>query len=103
MSVIMWVLIIAVVVFLAIAFKAKEIRHKLGLFVAVMIFLFLVFSFFQVYSSHKVDLTTYEGVTKAGKLYALWLGQVFDNVKGTTMYIIKQDWGLNSTKASKIK
>jgi hypothetical protein len=96
----LWLLIAAVVVFLVFAFKAKEIRHKAGLVLATVFFLFLLFSVIQVYRSNKLDLTSFEGVVQAGKIYFSWLGQIFGNIKGTAGYAIKQDWSVNSNLSS---
>jgi glucan phosphoethanolaminetransferase (alkaline phosphatase superfamily) len=97
MTILLWVFVIALVVILMLVFKAKEVRHKIGFVIASVICLFLIFSFVQVYKSHKIDLTTFDGFVQATKAYFAWLGQLFNNVKQTTSYAIKQDWGINST------
>jgi len=93
-----WIFVALFLVVLMMVFKAKEVRHKMGFLVVACICLFLAFSFFQVYKTHKVDLKSFEGVVTAGKLYFSWLGHVFTNVKDTVGYAIKQDWSVNSTQ-----
>ncbi|MEK6893017.1 MAG: hypothetical protein AABX07_02335 [Nanoarchaeota archaeon] len=97
MSLLMWILVIGLIVTFMLVFKAKEVRHKTSFVIVTVICLFLIFSFIQVYKSNKVDLTTFDGVMKAAKVYFVWLGQLFDNIKQTTSYAIKQNWGVNST------
>jgi len=96
MSPIMWFFIIVLVLFLALAFKAKEVRHKIGLVVILTIVLFLIFSALQVYKSKQVDLTTFDGMSTAGKVYVAWLSEIYLNVKGAVGYVGKQDWNIKN-------
>ena len=98
-----WLLIVLLIVLLMVLFKAKEVRHKISLIAIVGIFLFLIFSFIQIYQSHKADLTTFDGIVKAGKIYVSWLGQLFGNIGKTVGFAVKQDWGINSTQINTLK
>lgn len=96
-----WIILVgAVLVVLLLAFKFKEIRHKFFLIIIALVLLFLVFSFAQVYSLHKADLTTFDGIVSVGKLYFLWLGNMFSNLGKATSFVIHQDWGLNITNST---
>ena len=101
MSVIFWVCLGLLLVFLTLAFKAKEIRHKMGLLFVVMICLFLIFSAIQIYRSKTTDLTTFDGLMSALKIYFSWLGQIFHNTKGIVGYTIQQDWSINNSIGAK--
>ena len=92
-----WLLIGIIIIVLLVAFKFKEIRHKFGLVVIAIVFIFLLLSFVQIYKSNKSDLSTFDGVTKVGKLYFSWLGNLFGNLGKVTTYAIHQDWSLNMT------
>ncbi len=91
----MWILIILLILILIVMFKFKEIRHKIGLLVVTGILLFLIFSIAQLYRSHSLDLTSFDGIVAAGKIYFSWLGNVFHNLVKTSSYVVQQNWGLN--------
>ena len=74
-------------------FKFKEFRHKFGLIVVIVLVLFLVASFGQLYVSNDLNLTSFDGIVKAGKVYFGWLGNAADNLFKVSTYAVKQDWG----------
>jgi len=89
--------IVVVLIVLAVIFKFKEIRHKIGLIVAIFLFLFLVASVLHLYkNSDKVDLTSFDGVVSTGKLYFSWLGSIASNVIKVGGYAVNQDWSFDS-------
>jgi len=95
-----WVIIAIIVIAALFLLKFKETRHKLGFFVVLAIILFLVLGASHVYSKNKVDLTSFDGVMGAGKMYFSWLGQVFGNIGKVSSYVVKQDWGINESNNS---
>jgi amino acid permease len=98
MALITWLLIAAFIFILLLVFKAKEVRHKMEFLIVALLCLFLIFSFLQIYKTHKVNLKTFNGVVTAGKLYVAWLGQMFHNLADITGYAVHRDWSFNSTK-----
>jgi hypothetical protein len=88
-----WILIILAVLAIFLVLKFKEIRHKLGFVVVLLFLLFLSLSFWNVYNTHNIDISTFNGFVDAGKAYFSWLGGVIGNTKAVTTYAIKQDWG----------
>lgn len=97
----MWWLIIVGVLLLLLLFKFKEIRHKIGLTFVIVLLVFLVVSFGQLYASNDLDLTTFDGVMKAGKVYTSWLSSAIGNIAKVSTYAVKQDWGMNSSITGK--
>lgn len=87
-----WLIIALVVVVLFLILKYREIRHKLSFIVILVLLLVLGVTFWNVYSTNHLKLDSFDGVTRAGKVYFSWLGSVFGNLKGLTAYAIKQDW-----------
>ncbi len=81
-------------------FRAKEIKHRIGLIIISFLLIFLALSLYQIYSFNSVDLSTFDGVISAGKLYVSWLGTVFNSAKEVTSYAVHQDWALNVTNSS---
>jgi hypothetical protein len=84
-------LIVLVFLFL----KYREIRHKLSFVVILFLLLLLGLSFWNVYSTNKLDLGTFDGFVNAGKVYFNWIGGVLGNAKVLTTYAVKQDWGIS--------
>ena len=64
--------------------------------VILFLLLFLGLTFWNVYKTHDLDLSTFDGMTKAGKVYFSWLGSLLSNTKAVTTYAIKQDWNVNT-------
>ncbi|MBS3089561.1 hypothetical protein J4461_01620 [Candidatus Pacearchaeota archaeon] len=92
-----WYIIGALVVLALILLKFKEIRHQLGIFIGLGILVFLVISFGTLSASNDLDLTSFDGVVSASKLYIVWLGNLFTNVKGISTYVVNQPWGINES------
>ena|SRR3989338_513414 len=90
-----WLLISVLVVAAMVILKFKEIRHQAGMLVGLGLLVFLVLSFGTISATHNVDLTTFDGVTYAGKLYVVWLKSVVSNVGSVSSYVIKQDWSID--------
>ncbi len=94
--------LIAVLVFVGIVlFKAKELKHRLGLLVIAFLAIFLFLSVYQVYSTNSLDLSTFSGIVQAGKVYFSWLGTIFHNAGKVSSFAVQQDWGVNSSVLGK--
>lgn len=92
-----WVILGVVIVVLLIFFKFKETQHKLHLWFIGGFILFALGSIWTVYSTHAVDLTTFDGFMTLMKLYVLWLKQIGHNIADLTGYVVNQHWGSNVT------
>lgn len=95
-----WILIVIVLVVLILLFKYKEMRHKLGLTLAILLFLFVAVSVVHFYTNNTTDLSTFDGVVSAGKLYFSWLGSFASNIVKISGYAVNQDWSLGAKNAS---
>jgi len=102
-----WVLIgLLVFLGLAVVFKFQDVLFVLTLVKKYMfaifmitIILFFAFSLNFIHKSYNVDLSTGEGLAKAGQVYLIWLKDFFINLGRVTGYIANQEWGLNSTSS----
>lgn len=75
-----------------IAHEFKGIKHK---FTAILLIALIIFSYFSIVSAFKgkdIDLKSSQGIKAAGKMYFLWLGSAFLNIKIITANAIKMDW-----------
>ena len=102
-----FIAIVAFVIFLAL-FKSQDLMAILGfikkyMFTVIIIgfILFLSFVFYRVYSTHDINLGSYNGIIETGKLYLLWFKSAFDNLGRITGYAVNQDWVLNSTNTTR--
>jgi len=96
-----WWLIVLVVLVLLVLLKFKEFRHRFGLIAIIVLVLFMVASFGQLYASHNLDLTSFDGIVNAGKVYFGWLGNAGSNVLKLSTYAVKQDWGVTINEVNK--
>ncbi|MBI3334740.1 hypothetical protein HYZ97_04600 [Candidatus Pacearchaeota archaeon] len=97
-----WILALVILVLVFVFLKFKEVRHKIGLFLTALTILFLLVSVGGLYASHELDLSTFDGVVEAGRLYVSWLSAFGSNIAQLSGYVVHQDWGLsNSTSMRK--
>ena len=88
--------IISILAFIVIVlFKANEIKHRIGLLAITFLLIFLALSVYQVYTTNTLNLTNFDGIVGAGKIYFNWLGSLFHNAKKVSVFAIQQDWGVN--------
>jgi predicted ferric reductase len=89
------VLVLIVAIWLIIEFK--RFRHKILAVFLIVLILFTYFSFASVVKGKDLDLKTFSGMKEAGKLYFVWLGNIFKNVKVMTANAINLSWSINET------
>ena len=92
-----WWLIAIIVVGGLLLLRFKEVRHRFGLMVTLILIIFFVASVGQLYATHNLDLSSFDGIVSAGKVYFSWLGNALGNTLKVTSYVVKQDWSVNST------
>jgi len=78
-------------------FKAKYVQHKLYSVIIIAFLLFFYVSGARVVSENEVNLSTFDGVVTAVRLYFGWLGHVFTNTKVIVGNAFKMNWAGNST------
>lgn len=81
--------------------ELKRARHKIFAIFLIILILFTYISFSVVVKDKNIDLKSVQGVIEAGKLYFVWLGHTFGNVKTITANAIKMDWKGNETASEK--
>jgi hypothetical protein len=95
-----WFIIAGIAIIAIIALKFKHIEHRfhsLKTLLLVLVLAFLIFSVGQLYLSHAIDLTTFDGIVAAGRIYFSWLGGFFHNIVKISGYAVNQDWGMNTS------
>ena len=90
-----WVIILIAVIAVVIVSKVihfRHFQHKITAILIIVLTLFLYSTFTAVVHNHDIDLKTVPGVMSAGKVYVVWLGQAFNNLKTLTGNAVKMDW-----------
>jgi len=72
--------------------EVKRMRHKIFALVLIALILVSYIGFAGVMKNNNIDLKTVEGLSKATKLYFLWIGSAFGNMNTITTNAIKMDW-----------
>lgn len=91
------ILIIVLVVAIWLIIEFKRFRHKILAVFLILLVLFTYFSFAAVIRDKGLDLKSFEGVKEAGRLYVLWIGNAFKNVKIMTANAINMNWKPNES------
>lgn len=106
-----WIIIGALIIlFFVGAFKAQDIvaifsliKKYFLLIISVALILFLCFSFYHIYKTYNLDLTSFDGVMQGGKLYLLWMKSIFGNFGKITGYAVSQNWVLDNSTQVDVK
>jgi uncharacterized membrane protein len=72
--------------------ELKRFKHKIWAILVIGLIVFSYVSFSATLKNQDINYATLSGLTKAGKIYFLWLGSVIKNVKTITLNVIKMDW-----------
>lgn len=98
MSVVFIVAFVIVAVFLVV----KIIDRKQALAMKMVLALFFIFmvSAGYVYLMYDLDISSFDGLLDASKLYFFWLTDVFHTGARVTSYAIQQDWSVNMTNTT---
>ncbi len=92
-----WIVIAVLILVALFLLEFKDIKHRFFLFIVIIFLLFMFVSMGIVYFNYDIDLTSFDGVVKSGKIYFTWVGNFFSNFKDISGYAVKHDWGVNST------
>lgn len=91
--VITWIVLIVAVALIWLFFKARHFKHRTYAILIILIFVFFFVTGVKVIGDNKLDVTTFNGVLTAGKLYFSWLFQLGGNVKNLVGNAINMNWG----------
>ncbi len=72
--------------------EVKRMRHKIFAIFLIALILFTYLSFSAVLKNNDLDFKSVSGMTKATKLYFVWLGSSFGNLKVLTMNAVNMNW-----------
>lgn len=96
-AVTIFLVVLILVVAIWVLVELKRFRHKMFAIFLIILILFTYLSFIAVIKGKNFDLKTTEGLKSAGKLYVVWIGSVFQNIKTITANAIHMNWRANET------
>ena len=91
-------IVAALIVAVWVLIEIKRFKHKIFAIFLIVLILFTYLSFSYTLSGHDINFKSVTGLEEAGKLYFVWLGSMFNNMKAITTNAIKMDWKGNETK-----
>ncbi len=91
------ILLLVFVVAIWLFIEFKRFRHKIVAVFLILLIVFTYFSFVSVVKGKDLDLMSIDGAKEAGRLYLVWIGHAFKNVKVVTSNVISMDWRGNET------
>jgi hypothetical protein len=98
-----WVIILGLALMAFILFKMNHMRHQFFLIALILLLLFFYITVTKVIKDNDLNLNSISGVETTFKLYFVWLGGAFDNMKAITGNAVKMDWSMkNKTNEVKI-
>ncbi len=97
------ILIVALILVILLVMKARHFKHRFFAVVFILIIIFIYITSTRVLAEYNINWKSVAGIEKAVKVYFVWIGGAFDNLKTLTGNVVKMDWGIkNKTAADNI-
>ena len=77
--------------------EIQRFKHKIFAIFLILLLISGYVSFAVVYKGNDIDLTSIPEIIDATKIYLLWLGSTFVNLKSVTANALKLYWSTNKT------
>jgi len=104
MALMWWVIGVIAILVVLFAFKSQDIisiyymiRKYLVIVLLIGVVVYLVYAFYVIYATYDLDITSFDGIIRAGKIYFSWFESIFANLGKISGYAVRQDWVLNAT------
>lgn len=72
-------------------------KHQFTAVLIILLLLFLYITISDIVRANQIDLKSFDGLVNATKLYFIWLGNAFSNLKVIVGNVIHMDWKTNLT------
>lgn len=94
---------VALIVVVLLFIKFRHFKHRTFAILLILLLVFVYVTSTRVLHQYDLNLKSVAGIEKAVKVYFVWLGGAFDNLKVITGNAMKMDWDIkNKTAADKI-
>src|SRR3989344_9391391 len=100
---VLFLIIIAVfvIVVLVYLYRSQAIHGPVINFLIAALLLFIIITVGYVYIKSDVEISNLDGIVALTKVYLHWLGGLLKNTGNIAGYVVRQDWGLNSTNMTR--
>jgi len=95
-----WVIIGIIVVIVFIVVKLASKKQEVAVKLVLILFFFFMLTAGYVYAAYDIEITSLDGLLKAGTLYFSWLRTVGHNVADISSYAISHEWSLRVPAAN---
>jgi len=87
-----FIIIAVLIILIWIIVEFKRFKHKIFAILLIIIILFFYISITYTLKGQGIDLKTPSGMLKAAKIYFVWMGSAFSNLKSITSNAVRMDW-----------
>ncbi len=87
-----YILIAILIIFVLLLLRAKHVKEKIFLVLIILLIIFFVVTASTLIKNKEINLTTFDGIVVAGKIYFKWLIHIGKNLGDITGEAIKMDW-----------
>ena len=89
-----WLIGIAIVAILVVSklIHFRHIKHRVTAIFLIILLLFVFSTAATIIKNHSLNIKTPSGIITTGKLYFIWLGQAFGNLRSLTGSAINMGW-----------
>lgn len=92
-----WLIIIGLVIIAFSFLRMRHLKHKTYAIFIIVIIAFVYLSVTKVVKDNNIDLSSFNGIVSAGKVYFVWLGHVFSNLAHISGNAVNMNWFGNLT------
>ncbi len=92
------IVIVAIILVIFLFVKLRYVKHKTSWVILLVLALLLYIGYVASTAGYDVNLKSYEGSKTAMKLYLVWIGNTFSNLKSLTGQVTKLDWKTNTSE-----
>ena len=99
-----WLIIGAIIIVLVFVInRVQNTRSGVSYYIVLGMLLFFSVSLYYIDNKYNLNLASFDGFVQAGRIYYSWGASLFHNAANVGGYVVKQDWGLNTTNLTAVK
>ena len=89
-------LFLLIILIVTIVLKIANKKQNIAITITLFLFIFLMLTILYVYTVTDSKIGNSKDFFNFIKVYFVWLGNIFENVKTVTAQVIKMDWAKTS-------
>lgn len=92
-----WIIGAVIIIAAYLIVKFGTFHENFAIKLLIFLFAFFILSMGYLVIKHDISLSSLDGLSKAVKLYVLWIGNLLGNVAKISGYALNQNWEGNLT------